>query len=410
MLWRCGLGDLKIYDVFKDKTDETVKNFWMHKGEVGKPVAAVSTADAYKIFGVSLLKDSTAAVHYYERNDQDVSVVSAICNQSIKSPLTVITALEVSANGQMVYLGGYSASDQKTKVPTMVVCEFNRGFGTLATHLFDDPSLKQPIVMQRFPSYEILAIGFYKNLMIVEYDESKKRISPLAKVPNLHSDFIVDIAIQGEKIFSKGIHEKFFKVTKFGERIDQSMLLNPEFGSTLNSVIAGQPLAETSRLPDNYPPDAIRYRQSVVSRIPVNSECVFEKIALSKTARAIYVGGAAGVEMLRLNDQTMQFYHTPVPVDCFNQALKQVRCFGMKSTAGGYFLAQEAGTNDLLIFTSKGDFKNKIKGAVPVPFGKFYLKKASLFSEIHISLEKLTKLFGSVDQPKSLLSTCKILK
>jgi hypothetical protein len=369
MLWRCGLGDLKIYDVFKDKTDETVKNFWMHKGEVGKPVAAVSTADAYKIFGVSLLKDQTTAVHYYERNDQDVSVVSAICNQSIKSPLTVITSLEISANGQAVYLGGLSAPDQKTKIPVMVVCQFNRGFGTLATHLFDDASLKQPIVMQRFPSYEILAIGFFKTMMIVEYDEAKKTITPLAKIPNLHTDFIVDIAIQGEKIFSKGINEKFFKVTKFGERIDQSMILNPEFGSTLNSVIAGQPLAETSRLPDNYPPDAIRYRQSIASRIPVNSECVFEKLALSKTARAIYVGGSSGVEMLRLNDQNMQFYHTPIPVVFGNKALKQVRCYGMKSTSGGYFMAQETGTNDLLIFTSKGDFKNKIKAAIPFPFG-----------------------------------------
>lgn len=41
----------------------------------------------------------------------------------------------------------------------------------------------------------------------------------------------------------------------------------------------------------------------------------------------------------------------------------------MKSTPGGYFMVQESGTNDLVIFTSKGEFKNRVQAASAFPFG-----------------------------------------
>lgn len=315
MLWRSGGSDLKIYDVAKNKVDETIKNFWTYQNETTKPIAAIASADAYKILGVSTSQSKGSILHYYERQDQNITIMSEL-DRRVLEPLLVSTfCAEVSSNGQFAYIGGVSTQDQSTKVATLYVCEFNKGFKIRTKEILDEPTSKQPIVMRRFPSYDILAIGLYKNLVLVEFDDTNNKMIKLARIPNHHTDFITDIAIKAEKIYSKSLNEKQVKVAYFGSKLDQSILMNPALTSALTSTLQTSPLAETSQLPSNLPAEGVRYKQSTQSRIPVNSECAFEKLALSKTARAIYVGGGTGVEMLRFNDQTQQYVHAPVQVN-----------------------------------------------------------------------------------------------
>lgn len=315
MLWRSGDSNLKIYDVVKNKTDETIKEFWKYQNETTKPIAAIASADAYRVLGVSISETKATILHYYERQDQNITIMSEVDRKVLEPLLVSLNSAEVSSNGNFAYLGGLSMKDQTTKVPTLYVCEFNRGFKIRAKEILDEPNSKQPIVMRRFPSYEILAIGLYQTLILVEFDENTNKVQKLARIPNYHSDYIAGMAIKGEKIFTKSLGEKFVKVMYFGSKMDQSVLMNPALTSALNSALNPSPIAETSRLPENLPPETIRYRQSQQSRIPINTECVFEKIALSKTARAIYVGGSSGVDMLKFNDQSQQFVHTPIPVN-----------------------------------------------------------------------------------------------
>lgn len=314
MLWRSGGDALKIYDVTKNKVDETIVNFWRYQSEKTRPIGAIASADAYRILGISMLDSKQTVLHYYERNDQNITLISEQDRRVLEPLLHSINSAEVSSNGQFAYLGGLSMKDKSTVVPTLYVCEFNKGFRIRAKEILDEPSSKQPMVMSRFPSYEVLAIGLYQTMVLVEFDETTSKIVKLARIPNLHADYIVDISIKSEKIYTKGLNENFVKVTYFGSKIDQSILMNPALTSALTSALQTSPLAETSKLPDSLPPEGVRYRQSTMSRIPVNSECVFEKIALSKTARAIYIGGGSGVDMLRFNDQSQQYVHTPVQV------------------------------------------------------------------------------------------------
>lgn len=221
----------------------------------------------------------------------------------------------------IAYLAGTSSNDQKIRLPTIWACDFNSGFSVRAKDFIGDEAEKTPVVMKRIPSYEILVIGCFKNLILMEYDITNQKFIKLAKVPNLHSDYIVDIAIKGEKIYSKGIKEKFVKITEFGPKVTQSLLANPMFTSVLQSQLQS-PIAATSQLPSNLPDERIRYRQSQISRIPVNTAQSLEKIALSKTARMIYVGGGAGINMLKYNDQSQQYQLIPNQVEFCHSELR----------------------------------------------------------------------------------------
>lgn len=214
----------------------------------------------------------------------------------------------------IAYVAGTSTNDQKARIPTIWACDFNSGFAVRAKAFIGDQNDQNPFVVKRIPSYEILAIGCYRNMYIIEYDQTTHSFNRLATLPNHHSDIIADIAIKNERIYSKGLNESFVKVTEFGPRITNDLLINPAFTSALQSQLQS-PIATTSQLPSNIPDERIRYRQSQISKIPVNSNQTLEKITLSKTARVIYVGGGAGIAMLKYNDLYQQYQFMPNPVE-----------------------------------------------------------------------------------------------
>lgn len=217
----------------------------------------------------------------------------------------------------MAYFAGVSLKDQRIKMPTIWACNFN-GLQIKAAEYISDEADKAPIVIKRILSYEILVIGCFKTMVIMEYDDSVAKFIVLAKLPNLHSDYIVDIAIKHDRIYSKGIKEKFVKITQFGPGASldnpQALANNPILTSALVSQL-NSPIAATSQLPPTFPPDYLRYRQSVVNRLPVNSQQTFEKLALSKTAKAIYVGGSNGIVMLKYDEQYQNYRLNNVQVD-----------------------------------------------------------------------------------------------
>lgn len=71
MLYRSGGPKLDIFDLSNGTVDENIPTFWIMNNNVMKPIAAVGSADANKILGVSTAKLSNNAdefyFHYYER-------------------------------------------------------------------------------------------------------------------------------------------------------------------------------------------------------------------------------------------------------------------------------------------------------------------------------------------------------
>lgn len=214
----------------------------------------------------------------------------------------------MSASGFIAYLVGTSLNDEKKAIPTIWACEFNRSFERKAKAFIGVESDKTPVVVKRIPSYEILVIGCLKNLILMEYNPSTQQIVTLAKVPNLHTGFIVDIAIRGEKIYTKCDKEKYVKATEFGPRMTHSILMNPALTSALQSQLHS-PRSSTSQLPASFLDEKVRYRQSQFSRIPVSTQHALEKIAISKTAKVIYAGGSQGISMFKFNDQFQQYQY-----------------------------------------------------------------------------------------------------
>lgn len=78
MLWRAGGSSMIIYDMQEQRSDEVVETFWNHQGELTKPISAIATSDAYRILGLSMDKNNSTVIHYYERNDQKIDLMSEI--------------------------------------------------------------------------------------------------------------------------------------------------------------------------------------------------------------------------------------------------------------------------------------------------------------------------------------------
>jgi hypothetical protein len=111
-LWRNGPRDLDIYDCELLRVDETVPNFWTYNGAGCEPIAAVSNREVSKILGLSQLKDSTQIFHYYAKDQNNKINVTTYKVKDFfptsRSFLLVldITTMEVSGNGEFVYLAG----------------------------------------------------------------------------------------------------------------------------------------------------------------------------------------------------------------------------------------------------------------------------------------------------------------
>lgn len=83
MLWRSGGSCLIIYDLLEQNTDEVIPEFWKHHGEITKPISAIASADAYRILGIGIDKDKASVLHYYERNDQKIEIMSEIERRAV---------------------------------------------------------------------------------------------------------------------------------------------------------------------------------------------------------------------------------------------------------------------------------------------------------------------------------------
>lgn len=95
MLWRSGDANMIIYDVYENKSDEVIPKFWIYQEEIIKPISAIASADANKILGIGISKSKSAIIHYYERNDQKITLMSEVDRRAI-DPLSRSIIIKVS--------------------------------------------------------------------------------------------------------------------------------------------------------------------------------------------------------------------------------------------------------------------------------------------------------------------------
>lgn len=83
MLWRSGGSNLIVYDLFEQESEEVVPEFWKYQGEVTTPISAIASSDANRILGIGMDKNKSSVVHYYERNDQQVTLMSELERKAV---------------------------------------------------------------------------------------------------------------------------------------------------------------------------------------------------------------------------------------------------------------------------------------------------------------------------------------
>lgn len=279
MLWRSGEADLKVFDVNKGVVSETVANFWKSRDIIAKPVAAVATGDANRILGISVLSKDETFISYYERTGPKFDLVGSTEKQLVEQACTSLNSLEVSLDGAVVFLGGTSMFNG-AKCLTFYARHFNKSFSEIDKLVLQDAELSLPIVMRRIPGYDLIVVGCFKHLLVVEYNQRKLKV--VARIENVHTDFCVDLAIRGNTIYSKGIKEAIVKVINFD--------------ATPNPV---PPLMQSSVVS--------KYPDFVPNRIIFDVDGALEKVTLNTIGTLIYTGGGQATNLLKFDDFRKQY-------------------------------------------------------------------------------------------------------
>ena len=94
--------------------------------------------------------------------------------------------MDLSYHQDVVYLGGSSDSTiTNTSRGVIRACVFNRKLTSIGAYVFEKDDMKDVTALRRLPKSDVLAVGGYKHLYIMQY--TKKVFSPLFVFNNIHT-------------------------------------------------------------------------------------------------------------------------------------------------------------------------------------------------------------------------------
>lgn len=309
-------------------------------------------------------------LHYYEKKGQEINTFSESvkklldANSSLLSPDVSLNSVEVSQDSEMVYFGGTSLNPASMlRQPVLYACTFDSTLRLIDKLVSEDNDLGIPVVMKRFPGYEILAIGCAKHVLITNFQNNK--LSRVKKIENVHPEFSIDLAINHNTIYSKGLKDSCIRIIKFiPYNLNTSTLTTVSDIGAVNHPSPTQtippPSSSIHPLPKTFAP--IRYSEYKQKNYQLEVSGMLEKVTINRNGTVLYTGGGTGCNILKLDSLSHNY------IQVKNEHISKVCCFGIKSTKSGHLLVQEPTTNDLLVLKSSGQEIYRYSAAVKFSF------------------------------------------
>ena len=151
-----------------------------------------------KIAVISVTEDSKIYLNYWERGHKPIkNEIKHLC-----SKLRAAMSLEVSSDERYLYIGGCSRLNVEKGFPIISVVSFDRKMTEVCSLRLSDDSMKNIFQMKRIPGSEVLVLSGFNLLSLVEFRESKGKLSELKQLRDLHDGEIFDFVLKGREIFS----------------------------------------------------------------------------------------------------------------------------------------------------------------------------------------------------------------
>jgi hypothetical protein len=227
--WKMGDDSIAIVDKKEWKIRNKVSMFWTYGG-TGKeweqknpkscmPVAACINKQGTRVMAASMAGPNEHLLHFYDEATHVDRSVSQIC-KSVLPDLNRCTALEISSNGRICYLGGLSQTG-KTR---LVAVYNNLDFAKICSYDMTDRKYDKIRRIYRVRGYEILLVGGMNHIVVVEFKSSQ--FIRLALLEDIHKGEISDICMRNDVIYSKGYNDSTITCTHLNlrQRLSQSLV------------------------------------------------------------------------------------------------------------------------------------------------------------------------------------------
>ena len=173
ILWVKGGETLSVISRRQFSPVNTIKDFFVFKGESTRPISGCAFRDASKIFALSaVLSNNRQIAHYYEAGPKferlKVRPLSKIFPE-FKKAFTV----EVSKQEDIFFVAGISKSRNK---PMVISAEFNQGLNLISYLFLDFLEPKDNIRIKRIKGYELLILACGRSIVILEFSDYKFEI------------------------------------------------------------------------------------------------------------------------------------------------------------------------------------------------------------------------------------------
>lgn len=332
MITRAGGRNLFIIDLEQFTIDEMVPDFWMHNDSLRNPICAASSRDADIILGVSV-SDEGPCFHYFNKNIVGTSRVKSEYVRKSIPEANSISAIESSEKGKSVIVGGSTDT-----CIFFAAIGLDTGVKLVSKAEAKDGQYGRPFKIRRIVGTEYYIAGCAKHMIVIKAFAG--RVSLLRSYKDVHTDYINDIVIVRNAIFSKARQEPYVKISYFGDSIK-------------SIVESKNPMPATVTTPAI--PTATRINVQLLG---------MEKLFVSLDTTKLIVANRAGVHYFQRATRDSDFEKTKTGV---------LSSYGVHSamiTPSGHLMAQETGTNDLVLLQGEGNEFARHKGKPSFDMGQ----------------------------------------
>lgn len=158
---------------------------------------------------LTVVEDENIYLNYWE-NSKTESMESRYLNNAC-SNLKAAMCLEISKDEKTVFVGGCNSMDIMDGKATISAVHFNQYMVNEANIELHDPDMKNIFQIRRYEEspFDVLIVGGFNSLSIVEYKSDIKKFFELKLLKNLHNGEVFDFCVLGREIFSICPNDEF---------------------------------------------------------------------------------------------------------------------------------------------------------------------------------------------------------
>lgn len=160
-------------------------------------MATATNKKLTKLGVLSVTENSKIYLNYWQKGEKiRKKDITSICSQ-IKAAMT----MEVSEDGEILYIGGCDRLDVEEGKPVLAAIKFDKSLEEIDTLRLHADSMKNVFKVRRLPDTDVLVVSGFEILSIVEFRDRKKLVE-LKQLRGLHTGEIFDFVLKKREIFS----------------------------------------------------------------------------------------------------------------------------------------------------------------------------------------------------------------